>query len=76
MLNKFELKKKTYKKTWSNFFDLLLERKKIIEIPKMNDLCPVKNFIRPDKPHGCLYEKSLTETSIVCPHTKSVKYLS
>lgn len=23
----------------------------------MSDLCPVKNFIRPDKPHECTYLK-------------------
>lgn len=36
-------------------------------------LCPVKNFVRPDKIHECTYEKSLTNPDIVCPHTKLVK---
>ena len=33
-----------------------------------NNLCPVKNFIRPDKPHGCTYEASLKDPSIKTPH--------
>ena len=36
-------------------------------------LCPVKNFIRPDKPHECKYEEWLKNPEIVCPHTKNVK---
>lgn len=35
----------------------------------MENLCPVKNFIRPDKPHECTYEKSLEKGSnLVSPH--------
>lgn len=39
----------------------------------IDKLCPVKNFIRPDKPHGCTYEEALKNPSIVCPHTSNVK---
>ncbi len=36
-------------------------------------LCPVKNFIRPDKTHECTYEASLNDQTIKCPHTSQVK---
>lgn len=40
----------------------------------MSDLCPVKNFIRPDKPHECTYLKSLESgSSIKSPHHHEVK---
>ncbi|CAF0707871.1 unnamed protein product [Brachionus calyciflorus] len=35
----------------------------------MSNLCPVKNFIRPDKPHGCTYLKPLeTQSELPSPH--------
>lgn len=36
-------------------------------------LCPVKNFIRPDKVHACTYEAYVKDPSIKCPHTSAVK---
>lgn len=39
-----------------------------------NGLEPVKNFIRPDKPHGCTYERSF-ETHEASPHHHVVRYL-
>ena len=44
-----------------------------MKVKNLMSLVPVKNFIRPDKPNGCLYEKSLVNPDIVCPHTKSTK---
>lgn len=34
----------------------------------MSNLCPVKNFIRPDKEHCCTYEASLSDSNIKSPH--------
>lgn len=40
----------------------------------MSDLCPVKNFIRPDKSHDCTYVKSLEAGSnIKSPHNHVAK---
>ncbi len=41
----------------------------------MPNICPVKNFIRPDKPHECTYEEALLKNNLVseCPHTKLIK---
>lgn len=36
-------------------------------------LCPVKNFIRPDKIHACTYEESLNDSSIKNPHNLAPK---
>jgi len=35
----------------------------------MQNLCPVRNFIRPDKSHDCTYEKSKeTGSTLASPH--------
>jgi hypothetical protein len=36
-------------------------------------LCPVKNFIRPDKPHGCTYEASFSNNNLKSPHNHFTK---
>lgn len=39
----------------------------------MKDLCPVTNFLRPDKIHECKYEAALKDPTIKCPHNKQEK---